>query len=119
MRIGIVGLGSMGSGIAQLAIESGFETVGREIDLPRAEEARDKIAHFLTRKVEKGRLDQTARDAAVARLVLTTDLADLAPATSSSRRHSRISLSSTSSSAPSKESFARTRSWPRTPLRSR
>ena len=78
MKIGIVGLGSMGSGIAQLAIESGFETVGRELDLPRAEEARDKIAHFLTRKVEKGRLDQTARDAAVARLVLTTDLADLA-----------------------------------------
>ena len=78
MRVGIVGLGSMGSGIAQLAIEAGFETVGREIDLPRAEAARDKIAHFLTRKVEKRRLEQTARDAAVARLVLTTDLADLA-----------------------------------------
>jgi 3-hydroxybutyryl-CoA dehydrogenase len=67
----------MGSGIAQLAIEAGFETVGREIELARAEAARDKIAHFLTRKVEKGQLDQNARDAAVARLALTTELADL------------------------------------------
>jgi 3-hydroxybutyryl-CoA dehydrogenase len=77
MKIGVVGLGSMGSGIAQLAVEAGFETVGREVELERAEKARDQIAHFLTRKVEKGTLDQDARDAAVARLTLTTALADL------------------------------------------
>jgi 3-hydroxybutyryl-CoA dehydrogenase len=39
--------------------------------------ARDRIAHFLTRKVEKGQLDQAARDEAVARLRLTTDLTNL------------------------------------------
>ena len=38
----------------------------------------DRIEHFLTRKVEKGQLDQAARDAALGRLTLTTDLADLA-----------------------------------------
>jgi 3-hydroxybutyryl-CoA dehydrogenase len=76
--VGVVGLGAMGSGIAQLAIEAGFETVGHEVDLLRAEAARDRIAHFLTRKVEKGRLDQAARDTAVGRLHLTTELADLA-----------------------------------------
>lgn len=76
--VGIVGLGAMGSGIAQLAIEAGFDTVGREVELARAEEARDRIAHFLTRKVEKGTLEQTARDSAVARLRLTEDVADLA-----------------------------------------
>ena len=78
MKIGVVGLGAMGAGIAQLAVEAGFDTVGREVDLARAEKARDEIAHFLTRKVEKGTLSQDARDAAVGRLSLTTALADLA-----------------------------------------
>ena len=78
VKIGVVGLGAMGSGIAQLAIEAGFETVGHELELARAEAARDRIAHFLTRKVEKGTLGQGERDAAVARLSLTADLADLA-----------------------------------------
>src|SRR5437899_5293881 len=68
----------MGSGIAQLAVEAGFDTVGREVDLERAEKARDQMVHFLTRKVEKGTLAQEARDAAVGRLSLTTALADLA-----------------------------------------
>jgi 3-hydroxybutyryl-CoA dehydrogenase len=77
-RVGVVGLGAMGSGIAQLAIEAGYETVGRELEPARAEEARDRIAHFLTRKVEKGTLEQDARDAAVERLALTVELADLA-----------------------------------------
>lgn len=78
MRIGVVGLGTMGSGIAQLAIEAGFETTGREVELERAEKARDGIAHFLGRKVEKGTLDANARDEALGRLRLTTALADLA-----------------------------------------
>jgi len=78
VKIGVVGLGAMGSGIAQLAIEAGFDTVGREVEAERGEAARDRIAHFLTRKVEKGQLEQAARDAAVARLSLTTELTDLA-----------------------------------------
>ena len=76
--VGVVGLGTMGAGIAQLAIEAGFETIGREVSMELAEQARDRIAHFLTRKAEKGQLDQAARDAAVGRLSLTTEVADLA-----------------------------------------
>ena len=78
MRVGVVGLGAMGAGIAQLSVEAGVETVGREVTAELGEQARDRIAHFLTRKVEKGQLEEDARDAAVARLSLTTDLADLA-----------------------------------------
>jgi len=78
VKVGVVGLGAMGSGIAQLAIEAGFDTIGREVDLLRAEGSRDKIAHFLTRKVDKRQLTHEARDAAVARLTLTTELTDLA-----------------------------------------
>jgi 3-hydroxybutyryl-CoA dehydrogenase len=76
--VGVAGLGAMGAGIAQLAVEAGLETVGREIDPARAEAARDRIAHFLTRKVDKGQLGQRDRDAALDRLTLTTDLDGLA-----------------------------------------
>jgi 3-hydroxybutyryl-CoA dehydrogenase len=77
-RVGVVGLGAMGAGIAQLCVEAGVETIGREVSLELAERAHGRIGHFLTRKVEKGTLAQDARDAAVGRLSLTTDLADLA-----------------------------------------
>jgi len=77
-RVGVVGLGAMGAGIAQLCIEAGVETVGREVSAELGERSRDRIAHFLTRKVEKGQLEQDARDAAIARLALTTELADFA-----------------------------------------
>jgi len=78
VRIGVVGLGAMGAGIAQLGIEAGLDTVGHELDASRGEAAKGRIAHFLTRKVEKGQMEQAARDESVARLQLTTDLADLA-----------------------------------------
>jgi 3-hydroxybutyryl-CoA dehydrogenase len=68
----------MGAGIAQLCVEAGVETIGREVTLELGEKARDRIGHFLTRKVEKGTLEQGARDDAVARLSLTTELADFA-----------------------------------------
>ncbi len=78
MKIGVIGLGAMGSGIAQLCVEAGFDTVGREVTAELGEKARDRIGHFLTRKVEKGQLDQGLRDDAMKRLTLTTELAGLA-----------------------------------------
>jgi 3-hydroxybutyryl-CoA dehydrogenase len=78
VKVGVVGLGAMGAGIAQLSIEAGVDTIGREISLDLAEQAQARIAHFLTRKVEKGQLEQSARDDAIGRLTLTSELADLA-----------------------------------------
>jgi 3-hydroxybutyryl-CoA dehydrogenase len=77
-KVGVIGLGAMGAGIAQLCLEAGVDTVGREVTLELAEKAHGRIAHFLTRKVEKGQLEQGARDEAVGRLSLTTDLDDFA-----------------------------------------
>ena len=74
MKVGVVGLGAMGAGIAQLCVEAGVDTVGREVTMELAETARGRIAHFLTRRVEKGQIE--AFD--IERLTLTTDLADLA-----------------------------------------
>jgi 3-hydroxybutyryl-CoA dehydrogenase len=73
-RIGVVGLGAMGAGIAQLAIEAGYETVGREVTDELGEKARERIAHFLQRKVDKGQMAADARAAALDRLSLTTEL---------------------------------------------
>jgi len=76
--IGVIGLGAMGAGIAQLAIEAGYETVGREVTAGLGQAAADRIGHFLTRKVEKGQLAQGQREAAVGRLTVTTELEALA-----------------------------------------
>lgn len=72
--VGVVGLGAMGSGIAQLAIEAGYETVAREVSDELGAAARARIEHFLQRKVEKGQLDPGGRSAALERLSLTTRL---------------------------------------------
>ena len=76
-RIGVVGLGAMGAGIAQVAIEAGFDVVGREVSDELGSAATERIGHFLTRKVEKGRLAQDARDAALGRLRTTTEVSEL------------------------------------------
>jgi 3-hydroxybutyryl-CoA dehydrogenase len=76
--IGVVGLGAMGAGIAQLAIEAGYAVVGREVSDELGESARERIAHFLQRKVDKELLTADAREDALARLTATTDLAALA-----------------------------------------
>jgi 3-hydroxybutyryl-CoA dehydrogenase len=73
-RIGVVGLGAMGAGIAQLAIEAGYETVGREVTAELGDRARDRIAHFLQRKVDKDRKTAAERESALGALSVTTEL---------------------------------------------
>jgi 3-hydroxybutyryl-CoA dehydrogenase len=74
MKVGVIGLGTMGAGIAQLCVEAGIDTVGREVSLELAEKARDRVTHFLTRKVEKAQLESFDIDL----LQLSTDLGELA-----------------------------------------
>ena len=74
MKIGVDGLGTMGAGIAQLAVEAGLETVGREVTDELGEAARGRIEHFLTRKVEKGQIGSFE----IGLLTLTTDLSAFA-----------------------------------------
>jgi 3-hydroxybutyryl-CoA dehydrogenase len=76
--VGVVGLGTMGAGIAQVSVQAGFETVGREVSDDLAERGRATVERYLTRGVEKGRMSEAERDAALARLMPTTRLDDLA-----------------------------------------
>jgi 3-hydroxybutyryl-CoA dehydrogenase len=68
----------MGAGIAQVCLQAGFETVGREVNDQLAERGRATIDHYLTRGVEKGRMSQDEKDATLGRLTLATDLDALA-----------------------------------------
>jgi 3-hydroxybutyryl-CoA dehydrogenase len=77
-KVGVVGLGTMGAGIAQVCIQAGVETVGREVTAELGEAARTRIDHYLGRGVEKGRLSADEKQEALARLATTTELADLA-----------------------------------------
>jgi 3-hydroxybutyryl-CoA dehydrogenase len=76
-RVGVVGLGTMGAGIAQVCVQAGLETVGREVSSELGERGRGRIEHYLSRGVEKGRLTAAERDAALDRLQITTELSDL------------------------------------------
>jgi 3-hydroxybutyryl-CoA dehydrogenase len=78
LTVGVVGLGTMGAGIAQVSVQSGHETFGREISDELNERARATIDRYLARAVEKGRISETDKDAALRRLTLTTQLDELA-----------------------------------------
>lgn len=77
-RVGVVGGGLMGRGIAQVAAQAGIATIVRELTQPLADTARESIRRSLDKSIEKGKLTPEARDAALANLTVTTQLADLA-----------------------------------------
>jgi 3-hydroxybutyryl-CoA dehydrogenase len=77
-RVGVAGCGLMGSGIAEVCARGGLDVVVREIDDGAAAAGRARIEGSLARAVRAGKLDAEDRDAALARIRVTTDLADLA-----------------------------------------
>jgi 3-hydroxybutyryl-CoA dehydrogenase len=77
-KVGVLGCGLMGSGVAEVAARSGYETVVREVSSELVEKGVDKIRGSLNKAVEKGKLEASVRDEAVGRLSGTVDLAALA-----------------------------------------
>ncbi len=76
--VGVVGLGTMGAGIAQVCVQAGFRTIGVEVEESLCARARERIDHYLTRAVEKDRLTADKKAAALDRLETSTDRAALA-----------------------------------------
>ncbi len=77
-RIGVVGCGLMGSGIAEVSARAGLDVMVREINEAAAEAGRARLVKSLDRGLGAGKLTEQQRDDAVARLNFTTDLTDLA-----------------------------------------
>ena len=77
-KVGVVGCGLMGSGIAEVAAKSGFDVVVREVDDATLEAGSGRIRKSMDRAVAKGKLDEADRDQAWDRITFTTSLDDLA-----------------------------------------
>ncbi|MGD9754658.1 MAG: 3-hydroxybutyryl-CoA dehydrogenase [Acidimicrobiia bacterium] len=77
-RVGVVGCGLMGSGIAEVCARAGVDVMVHEVDAAAAERGRDRLEKSLERAVTANKLATADRDATLARLAFTTDLGDLA-----------------------------------------
>jgi 3-hydroxybutyryl-CoA dehydrogenase len=77
-RVGVLGAGLMGHGIAQVSAEAGSEVVLREVDEESLQKGLARIESQLARAVEKGRADQAQADAVRGRINGTLDYGDLA-----------------------------------------
>jgi 3-hydroxybutyryl-CoA dehydrogenase len=77
-RVGIVGSGIMGAGVAEVASRAGFDVVVRSRRAETATDLRNRLEKSLGRQVEKGTLHDEEREAALTRVVTTTELDALA-----------------------------------------
>ncbi|MCX5001343.1 3-hydroxybutyryl-CoA dehydrogenase [Streptomyces sp. NBC_00638] len=77
-RVGVVGGGQMGAGIAEVCARAGLDTVVCEADATAARAARERVAASLDRAVRRGRLEPGAARDTLARMVFTGSLDDLA-----------------------------------------
>jgi 3-hydroxybutyryl-CoA dehydrogenase len=77
-RVGVVGAGQMGSGIAEVSVKAGADVLVYDTDEKFTASGQARITGSLDKAVAKGKLSAEDRDAALGRLRFTTDLADLA-----------------------------------------
>lgn len=77
-KVGVLGCGLMGSGIAEVCAKAGLSTVVREVETGLLEKGLGRIRGSLAKAVEKGKLDAAERDAVLGRIAGTTEVAALA-----------------------------------------
>ncbi|MFP5285771.1 MAG: 3-hydroxyacyl-CoA dehydrogenase family protein, partial [Thermoanaerobaculia bacterium] len=77
-KVGVLGCGLMGSGIAEVCARSGYETVVREVSQDLVDKGLGRIQGSLGKAVEKGKLEAATRDETLGRLRGAVDLSDLA-----------------------------------------
>jgi 3-hydroxybutyryl-CoA dehydrogenase len=77
-KVGVLGAGLMGHGIAQVSAQAGYDVVLREVDQERLDKGIGKIEKQLGRAVEKGKMEQSAADEVRGRIQGTLDYSDFA-----------------------------------------
>jgi len=77
-KVGVVGCGTMGNGIAQVCAQSGYQVVVSEINEELLNKGLASINSFLTKSVERGKLTQQDKDSTLARIKGTTNTKDFA-----------------------------------------
>ncbi len=76
-KIGVIGAGQMGAGIAQVAAQAGYTVILRDLEESFLERGMNGIKRSIGKLLEKGKLDQGAHDASLARIQTSVSLADL------------------------------------------
>jgi 3-hydroxybutyryl-CoA dehydrogenase len=77
-KIAVIGSGTMGAGIAQVCLQAGYTVTLQDIKPEQVQAAQEQISRFIRRAAEKGQFSGEEAEAAVARLSVTTDLAEAA-----------------------------------------
>ncbi len=77
-KVGVVGCGLMGSGIAEVCARAGYEVTVREISDELVEKGLGRLRRSLSKAVSRGKATQEEMDAALDRITATTDLSELA-----------------------------------------
>jgi len=75
--VGVLGAGSMGNGIAQVAAQAGYQVVMRDIEDRFVENGLKAIQKFLTKSVEKGKMTEDQKKGVLGRIKGTTRMEDL------------------------------------------
>jgi 3-hydroxybutyryl-CoA dehydrogenase len=76
--VGVVGMGTMGAGIAEVLARNGLEVMAAELDEQGVARGRGHLEHSTGRALERGKLDEAARRELLGRITFTTTLAELA-----------------------------------------
>jgi len=77
-RVGVVGCGQMGSGIAEVCARAGLDTLVREVDAATAERGRSRLFASFDKAVDRGKMTEDDREATIGRLTFCTDLDEMA-----------------------------------------
>src|SRR5512133_2520328 len=78
--IGVIGLGTMGAGIAEVFARNGFTVVGVEINDEAVARGREHLQHSTDRALKRGKLSEAEQAELLGRITLTCDMQDLAGA---------------------------------------
>lgn len=76
-KIGVLGCGLMGSGIAQVAAQSGYEVIVREVNQELLDQGLGRISDFLSKGVKREKLSQSDMDETLSKITGTIELSDL------------------------------------------
>ncbi len=76
-KVGVVGFGTMGSGIVQVFAQTGYDVIVREVNEEALKRGLSIVEKNLTRQVEKGKITEDQKNAILSRIKTTTDLNDL------------------------------------------